>query len=260
MGRFSKLDLGAKPPLVKESVADAWPNEDENSSLRRAHEAFDCGLYEPALDYYSRALRFNRELALAWCGQIRCLIHLGEFPEAVTWCDRALERFPGNADLLACKGLAYAELEDTIQAMEYVDGALEQRSPSPWVWLARGQVLLLLKEPVANARRCLAKAAEMEDGTNRWRVELRAGEALLRGGHFLEARKYLERARHAQPRNELVNYLLGLACEKLGQRQLAANYLQQALAARRFPQALSALARVKSPFWQRWWNALRGKE
>lgn len=260
MGRFSKLDLGAKPPLAKESIADTWPNEDENSSLRRADDAFDCGMYESALDYYSRALRFNRELALAWRGQIRCLIHLGEFPEAITWCDRALERFPENADLLACKGLAYAELEDTIQAMEYVDGALEQRSPSPWVWLARGQVLLLVKEPVKNAQRCLVKAAEQEDDVNRWRIEMRIGEALFRAGKALEAKQYLERAYHAQPRNEWVNYLLGLTCERLGLRQMAVNCLEQAIAARRFPHAQSALSRVKSPFWQRCWNALRGKE
>jgi tetratricopeptide (TPR) repeat protein len=260
MGRFSKLDLQTKPPLTKESIAEAWPNEDEQSSLRRAQEAFDHGLYEPALDYFSRALRFNRELPQAWCGQIRCLIQLGEFPEAITWSDRALERFPNNANLLACKGLAYAELQDTIQAMEYVDGALEQRSPTPWVWLARGECLLLAREPVQNAQRCFAKAAELEDDLNRWRVELRIGQALLRAGHALDAKKHLERARHGQARNELVNYLLGLTCERLGQYSLAANYLQQACAERRFPQALDALGRVRSPFWQRWWKNLTGKE
>src|SRR5688500_15074773 len=98
MSRFSKLDFEAAPtPIV---APDKWPDMDEAGCLRNGDEAFYSGLYETALNLYSRALRFNRESVAAWVGQIRCLIEMGEFPEAITWADRASERFPNNAGLL----------------------------------------------------------------------------------------------------------------------------------------------------------------
>src|SRR4051812_5779366 len=107
MGRFEKLDFEDKShatPIVAE--VDPWPNQDEHACIRQGDENFQQGLYEPALNAYSRALRFNRDMVEAWVGQIRCLICMGEYPEAVIWCDRALERFSQSSDLLACKGLA----------------------------------------------------------------------------------------------------------------------------------------------------------
>ena len=176
MGRFSKLDFdaGAKSPSPEEAN-DPWPNLDEAGCLRAGDEAFDMGLYEAALTAYSRALRFNKGLPAAWLGQARCLICLGEYPEAVTWSTRALEKFFNSPDLLAAKGLALVLGGQPTQGMEFLDGAVGLRSPAAWVWLARGEGLLGAHSPEANASRCFLKAIELapED----WRLEMRIGMA-----------------------------------------------------------------------------------
>src|SRR5438067_2414235 len=92
-GRFARLELEAAPARVEEASSDAWPDLDAPGCLAAAADQFDLGLYEAALLHYSRALRFDRELAAAWLGQVRSHICLGEYREAVLWSDRGLERF-----------------------------------------------------------------------------------------------------------------------------------------------------------------------
>src|SRR3954447_2385178 len=146
MGRFARLDFAAQPAVV-EPLGDEWPDLDEQGCMAAGEDQFQRGLYEAALIQYSRALRFNRDLAGAWLGQVRCLICLAEYREAVTWSSRALERFPASADLLAGKGLALVLSGDVGEGISYLDGAVEKRSPSPWVWLARGEALLAASQP-----------------------------------------------------------------------------------------------------------------
>ena len=105
-GRFARLDFETEPTGSCPTTAEEWPDLDADGCLKAAAEQFDYGLYEAALVRYSRALRFDRELAEAWLGQVRSLICLGEHREAVLWSDRGLERFHDSPELLAAKGLA----------------------------------------------------------------------------------------------------------------------------------------------------------
>ena len=81
---------------------------DQHYYLERANDAFAEDEYERALAFYSRTLQYDIGMEEAWLGQLRCLIELGELPEAVTWSNRALEKFPKSASLLAgesrCRG------------------------------------------------------------------------------------------------------------------------------------------------------------
>jgi len=148
-------------------------------------------------------------------GQIRCLICLGEYPEAVTWGDRALERFPGSADLLACKGMALVLLGDGDQGREYLDGAVQLRAPSTWVWLARGESLLVMRQSLENARRCFLKATEL--APQDWHLQLRIGMAYNRAHMFSRAREPLLTAVQGSGDNPLALFHLGVAVEGLGQ-------------------------------------------
>jgi tetratricopeptide (TPR) repeat protein len=258
MGRFSRLDFDTSPkrPDTGEAV-DSWPTLDEAGCLRAGDEAFDSGLYEAALTAYSRALRFNKSLAAAWLGQVRCLICLGEYPEAITWSDRALEKFFNSPDLLACKGLALTLAGMAVQGMEFLDGAVALRSPSSWVWLARGEGLLRTRQPAANASRCFLKA--METAPDDWRTEMRVGIAYngarlfaLARTPLLSALRRVESDRHQRPGsstggNCLLLYHLGVAHEGLGDTAAAAGFYQRAAMARRsYVEAEQALSRVQA--------------
>ena len=111
---------------------------------------------------YSKVLEFNPNHTAAWGGQVRMLIELGEFREAKLWADKALERFPHDAELLAAKAVALGRSGDLEAALAFSDAAIEERGDTPYVWLARADVLLARKEQRANY--CFEKALVIASG------------------------------------------------------------------------------------------------
>lgn len=258
MGRFANLDFDARPPTPAPQE-DPWPNLDADGCLRAGDADFHQGEYESALQHYSRSLRFSRDLPAAWLGQVRCLLALEEWEEAVTWSARALDRLPDHGDLLAARGLALVLAGDPKQGMEFLDGAVELRAPSSWVWLARGEALLAARQPETNARHCFLKALEQspEDPD----LQLRIGIAYRRRGLESVARAPLQAAVRLGGENPLALYHLGAVLAGAGEREAAAGHLRRALAARRaFPEAEAALERVSRAgpvawvgnWWDRW--------
>src|SRR5256712_12234499 len=84
------------------------------------------------------------------------LIELGEFREAKLWADKALERFPREPELLAAKAVALGRGGDLQAALAFSDASIEERGDTPYIWLARGDVLLARKEHRADY--CFEKA------------------------------------------------------------------------------------------------------
>jgi tetratricopeptide (TPR) repeat protein len=74
------------------------------------------------------------------------LIELGEFREAKLWADKALERFPNEPELLAAKAVALGRSGDLQGALAFSDASIEERGDTPYVWLARGDVMLARAE------------------------------------------------------------------------------------------------------------------
>src|SRR5437773_4441568 len=155
MSRFVNLEFGDehedhshdhRPGLVK----------GEAHYLAEANAAFENGEFEPALRRYAKVLEFNPNNAAAWTGQVRMLIELGEFREAKLWADKALEKFPREPELLAAKAVALGRNGDLQAALAFSDASIEERGDTPYLWLARGDVLLAGAEPPADY--CLEKA------------------------------------------------------------------------------------------------------
>ena len=155
MSRFVNLEFGGESedraqqsqrPLVK----------DEAYYFGEARSAFENGKFESALRLYSKVLEFNPQNAAAWTGQVRMLIELGEFREAKLWADKALERFPNEPELLAAKAVALGRSGDLTGALVFSDASIEERGDTPYVWLARGDVMLARDEQRADY--CFEKA------------------------------------------------------------------------------------------------------
>jgi tetratricopeptide (TPR) repeat protein len=115
---------------------------------------------------FARALEFNPRSAVAWVGQVRMLIELGEFKEAKLWADKALEHFPHDPELLAAKAVALARTGDLKAALAFSDAAMQARGDTPYVWLARGDVLLARRE--RRAAFCFEKALAQEPQNWLW--------------------------------------------------------------------------------------------
>jgi Flp pilus assembly protein TadD len=154
MSRFGNLELGNESE-------DQWqqqkpPAKDEAYYLSEARSAYENGEFEKALRSFSKVIEYNPQNAAAWTAQVKMLIELGEFHEARLWADKALERFSSCPELLAGKAVALARGGDLQGALAFSDASIGERGDTPYIWLARGDVLLARKEACADY--CFEKA------------------------------------------------------------------------------------------------------
>src|SRR6266403_3996341 len=154
MSRFSNLEFGGESEMLSQQPKALVKDEAYYSAEARA--AFENGNFESALRLYSKVLEFNPQNAAPWTGQVRMLIELGEFREAKLWADKALERFPHEPELLAAKAVALGRSGDLQGALAFSDASIEERGDTPYIWLARGDVLMAREETRADY--CFEKA------------------------------------------------------------------------------------------------------
>ena len=157
MSRFSNLEFGEE--FEDQSLQQQNAVKDEAFYLREARTAFENGNFESALRLYSKVLEFNVQSPGAWTGQVRMLIELGEYREAQLWAEKALGHFPREPELLAAKAVALARSGAHEEALACSDASIEERGDTPYLWLARGDVMLARKE--SRAEYCLEKALLM---------------------------------------------------------------------------------------------------
>jgi len=189
MSRFVNLEFG------DESQDQSQPGEkklvkDEAYYVSEARSAFENGNFEQALRQYAKILEFNPQNAAAWTGQVRMLIELGEFQEAKLWADKALERFPSEPELLAAKAVALGRNGDLQGALAFSDASIEERGDTPYVWLARGDVMLARAERRADY--CFEKALAL--APRDWFVLWLAARIRFYYRQFVLALKLLQQA------------------------------------------------------------------
>jgi tetratricopeptide (TPR) repeat protein len=211
MSRFGNLEFGGQseeqPLRSPETLV-----KDEGFYLGQALAAFEQGSFEPALRHFSKVLEFNPDNAAAWAGQVRMLIELGEFREAKLWADKALERFPREPELLAAKAVALGRTGDLQGALAFSDASIEERGDTPYVWLARGDVLLAREEPRADY--CFEKALLL--GARDWLVAWLAARVRYYYKQYALALKLLQQAVEWNAGHFLLWLELGQCQQELG--------------------------------------------
>jgi tetratricopeptide (TPR) repeat protein len=214
MSRFRNLEFGeqSEEPSRQEVVT-----KDEAYYLAQAQNAFEEGRFEQALRAYAKMLEFNSKSAVAWTGQVRVLIELGEFHEAKLWADKALETLPNEPELLAAKAVALGRMGDLKGALAFSDAAIEERGNTPYVWLARGDVLLARREKRADS--CFEKALALAafDWFYLW----------LTSRIYFYYRQFAQSLKLAQQALE-VNALRAAVWLQVGRSQLALGLVNQA--------------------------------
>ncbi len=187
MSRFGNLEFDGE---ASESRPEVRTERDGSHWMIEAESAFARADFEPALRFYARVLEFDPNHVAAWTGQVRALIELGEYREAKVWADKALERFPTAPELLAAKGVALGRLGDLDTALAFSDASLEERGDTPYIWIARGDVLLARREKKADF--CFERACSLA-GAN-WLVHWLSARVLHYYRQFAAALKLLQSA------------------------------------------------------------------
>lgn len=225
MGRFEHLEMGDW--RTNRSDADEKPSGviDQDYYLGKAREAFAAESYEQALSYYSRTLQYEITIEEAWLGQLRCLIELGELPEAVIWSNRALERFPKSAPILSARGVTEARMGRSVAALAYSDSAFAGPGVDAYAWIARGDVL----NPVnpMNAKACFSKAVELAPSD--WLVRATVGRAYLVRKQYHQALEHYRQAVRLDSERFTCWYWIGRCSQALGQTDEARIAYRRAL-------------------------------
>jgi tetratricopeptide (TPR) repeat protein len=217
--------------------------KDEAFYQREAQSAFEEADFQKALRSYAKVLEFNPNNAAAWTAQVRMLLELDQCDEANVWADKALERFPREADLLAAKAVVLARRGETQNALAFSDAAVGENGTSPYVWLARGDILLGARETLADY--CLDKALMFAPGD--WVTAWQGGRIRIRHGQYSLALRLLQQAVEWNPGHWMPWLELGRCQEALGLTRAAKKSLTQARELnRQNPAAALAMTRLSA--------------
>ena len=222
MSRFNNLEFGNE--FEDQAPQQTALVKDEAYYLAEARAAFENGNFESALRLYSKVLEFNPQNATAWSAQVRMLIELGEYREAKLWADKALERFPHEPELLAAKAVALARGGDLQGALAFSDASIEERGDTPYIWLARGDVLLARAE--SRADYCFEKALQL--APQDWFIAWLAARIRYFYEQFAVALKLLQKAVELNAGHFLLWLELGQCQQALGLVGPARNSFTQA--------------------------------
>lgn len=220
MDRFTRLEFDDKPP---KKGPDGEPIRDAEYFYKNAYRYWFAADFELALRNFSRVLEENSSIFGAWSGQTMALIELGEYPEAVIWADKALDLFPEHPELLALKAVAYSRDAKFEKAIAYSDNSVSKSDVTARVWLARAEVLLNRKSPVAE--NCISKAVSAA-GELGPVVKLDAARLLRRKRRYTKAISYLNEVIQAVPKSALAWFELGCCQAKLGLPQAKVTFEQ----------------------------------
>ncbi len=221
MSRFGNLEFDRE---FEHEFREAESSQSEAHFLAGARKAFEDGEFEKALRWFAKAIEFNPQSPVAWTGQVRALIELGEFREATLWATKALEKFPRESELLAAKAVALGRSGELEEAIAFSDASIEERGDTPYVWLARGDVLLARKE--ARADYCFDKALTLAPAD--WVTAWVAARIRFFYQQFVAALKLLQRAIELNTTHFLLWLQLGQCQLALGMAGPAERSFQQA--------------------------------
>lgn len=222
MSRFGNLEFDSRQQPAASAQQTAARSDDR--FLKQGQEAFENGRFEEALRAFAKVLEFEPRSTPAWCGQVRCLIELGEFSEARVWGDKALALFPDDPELLAAKAVALGRLGDLDGALSFSDAAVEAEISTPYVWLARGDVLLARREK--RAEYCFEKALALGGGN--WLVLWLTSRIQAFYRHFAKGLKLAQQALSLEPGRAVLWLETGRCQMQLGLLAQAQNSFEQA--------------------------------
>lgn len=252
MSRFNHLEFGGQS---REDSSFSEGIKDGAFYLAEGQRSLENGRFEEALRAYAKVLEFDPGCVGAWVGQVRMLVELGEFREAKLWAEKALEAFPQEAELLAAKAVALARSGDLDGALAFSDAAVEARTPTMYIWLARGDVLLARAE--ARAEFCMSKALAL--GGQDWVAQWLVGRVYCFYRKFSRGLRVLQRALDLDPARAVVWMQYGRCQLALGLPRAAAECFGHAreLDPQCQPAATDLLQLSEAGIWMRvrgWWR------
>jgi tetratricopeptide (TPR) repeat protein len=227
MSRFGNLEFDDGRPRRRAAagLGSGTPVRDSAYFMQAGEEDFRAGRLESALKDYSRALECDGTIHECWLMQVRILTELGEYKEATVWADKALELFPESPELLSAKAVASVRMGMLRQALDYSDNAMAKQGATPFVWLARGEVMLARESRMAG--HCFDQAERLcaEPTLHAW-MNVELARVYRRYGRYSQALLHASSAAVALPQHPTALLELGHCQQELGLPDARLSYEQ----------------------------------
>ncbi len=149
--------------------------------------------YENALFNFSKCLSENNKDEDAWLYQVLAQIQLGKYSDALIWAKKAYEYFGVSAAAQSMYALTLALCNDKESAIAYSDGALAKKTPCYFLWFARGEILLNMKN-YNNAFVCFQKCRDFKNMNGAKNLDFEIAMALVRTENYSRALSYFKKA------------------------------------------------------------------
>lgn len=135
-----EYNSGSPVPAAKRTEA----REDVLSVLSQAQDRYFRGYYQDAIKCYAQVLAKEKNNPLAWVGQIRVLVDVGEYESAIYWAEKGCESCGGETMLLFAKAFALAHAGQVDLAKTIINVPVE-KDEAAMLWLLRGEVLIRVR-------------------------------------------------------------------------------------------------------------------
>ncbi len=171
-----------------------------NKLNKLGHREYDRFNFIGAATYYSKAIKLNPRLTLAYAIRADCYHKIGDCARAISDLNKAIELDPSDADLLADRAAEKLHLHDNPGALADFDAAIKMGRSSYFLYLSRAE-LRQQKEDFAGAiADCDTALALCPSRTVYWcRVYWCRGEAYKALGKLSEARHDYSKAIELHP-------------------------------------------------------------
>jgi tetratricopeptide (TPR) repeat protein len=207
--------------LLGKAERNGKPRHDRNiaKTMSDAKTCYFRGFYLDALEQYGQVLVQDMNQTAAWVGQIRILVDLGRFDDAIYWADKASDSVEKDTMIIFAKALALARTGNIDGAKTLINVPVG-KNEDEMLWLLRGEVLIRVRinflqrilTPHKGIGRlgaffCFVKALSPDQHDPF--INQRIGLAYMLAGHHNRAFEHLNLSLKFAPDNPLTMY--GLA-------------------------------------------------
>jgi tetratricopeptide (TPR) repeat protein len=207
--------------------------------INMAYEKYFYGFYGSALRYFALALNVDKKQVDAWVGQIRVMVDIGKFEEAIFWADEGLKHFPGSVMMEFAKAFALTYIGKIEEAKRIVNKPIKKNEPSV-LWFYRGEIIINIRlnflqkifKPYKGIGKigaffCFIKA--LESNPKDAFLNQRIGITYLFADEIPRAYEHLKISLIAAPQNPLTLYCLAECYRKMRNYEYALYYTKKAI-------------------------------
>lgn len=188
----------------------AGSETEEEAILKKAEEAFQNADYESAADLYDQAIRLDPTRVEAFVKRASLYFRQHKYDEAIDLLTRAEKLSVSDLSVKTALGLTLYEAGQRERGLTYLEEVARQR---PETYAAQFQIGKHYAQ--SNPARAVTALDQFfryrpeEDKRNDWEAQYLLGLAHFLSRNMSDARRFLEKAQQARPKDPQIRQLLG---------------------------------------------------